>query len=97
MLRDVASALTATLRTADVIARLGGDEFGVILTGAEAAAADRINHTLKEMARRANRGYPITVSMGVASGSPGSAFSLHGLIRAADEAMYANRRRRHLD
>ena len=97
MLRDVAASLTATLRTADVIARVGGDEFGVILTGARAvteaaAAADRINDSLTTRARRQQRDYPVTVSIGIASGGPGSAFSLHGLLREADEAMYARKR-----
>ena len=98
MLRDVAASLTTTLRTADVIARVGGDEFGVILTGARAiaeaaAAAERINDNLSKLVRRHGREYPITVSIGLASGAPGTAFSLHGLLREADEAMYAQKRR----
>lgn len=99
MLRAVASTLTSTLRTADVVARVGGDEFAVILTGARAAAdaavaAERINHRLGERAREQALPYPITVSIGIASGEPGSAFNLHGLLRDADEAMYAHKRER---
>jgi diguanylate cyclase (GGDEF)-like protein/PAS domain S-box-containing protein len=99
LLRDVASALTATLRTADVIARLGGDEFGVILTGARAAAdaavaAERVNTALADLAVREQRAHPLTVSIGIASGHAGTAFSLHGLLRTADEAMYVKKRQR---
>ena len=99
MLREVAATLTATLRTADVVARLGGDEFGVILSGAKAAAdaavaADRINQTLSDAGRRERRAYPVVVSIGIASGEPGSAFSLYGLLRIADEAMYDQKRAR---
>lgn len=99
MLREVATTLSATLRTADVIARLGGDEFGVILTGAPAAAdaavaADRINQALHDQADRTHRQYPITVSIGIASGGPGPAFSLYELLRTADEAMYRHKRER---
>jgi diguanylate cyclase (GGDEF)-like protein/PAS domain S-box-containing protein len=99
MLCDVAATLSATLRSADVIARLGGDEFGVILLGARAVidatvAVERINHDLAERAHRQRRPYPLTVSIGVASGTPGSAFSLHGLLGTADEAMYRQKRQR---
>jgi len=99
MLRDVASVLSAALRSADVVARLGGDEFGVILMGARAAtdaaaAVERIDHDLAAHARLHERPYPLTVSIGVASASPGSAFSLYGLLRSADEAMYRQKRRR---
>ena len=99
MLCAVAAVLTSTLRTADVLARLGGDEFGVILTGARAAAdaavaADRINQTLHDEGRRQHREYPITVSIGIASGGSGSAFSLYELLRVADKAMYEQKRAR---
>jgi len=99
MLCDVASVLSTALRSADVVARLGGDEFGVILMGARAAsdaaaAVERIDHDLAAHAKRHERPYPLTVSVGVASGSPGTAFSLHGLLRSADEAMYRQKRRR---
>lgn len=102
MLRDVATALTATLRTADVIARVGGDEFAVILTGARAAkdatvAAERINQRLGERAAKVGREYPISVSIGIATSSPGSAFNLHGLLRDADAAMYEQKRARPAD
>ncbi|MFL6136516.1 MAG: GGDEF domain-containing protein [Frankiaceae bacterium] len=98
MLCDVAATLTATLRGADVIARLGGDEFGVILTGARAAvdaalAAERINNDLDDHAKRQQRPYRLRVSVGVAAGSAGSAFSLYGLLRDADDAMYEDKRR----
>lgn len=97
MLRAVAATLAATLRTADVVARLGGDEFGVILTGARAAAdaaaaADRINQTLRDEGLRVRREYPITVSIGIASGGPASVRSLHELLRTADQAMYVHKR-----
>lgn len=102
MLRDVAATLTATLRTADVIARVGGDEFAVILTGARAAndaavAAERINQRLGDRAQQDGREYPISVSIGIASSTPGAAFNLHGLLRDADAAMYEQKRARPAD
>jgi diguanylate cyclase (GGDEF)-like protein/PAS domain S-box-containing protein len=100
MLREVAAVLTETLRTADVIARLGGDEFGVVLTGAQAAAdaaaaAERINQRLGQKTRERRGDHPVRVSIGIASAKPDSAFSLYGLLRAADEAMYRQKRKRH--
>ena|SRR5947209_4673559 len=99
MLCDVAHVLSTTLRSADVIARLGGDEFGLILSGAKAAgdaavAIERIDRDLAEHARARNRPYELSISVGVASGAAGAAFSLHSLLRAADEAMYRERRTR---
>jgi GGDEF domain-containing protein len=71
----------------------------VILTGAGAAtdaavAAERINERLGEHAQRQRRPYPVTVSVGIASASPYFASSLFGLLRAADEAMYTQKRER---
>src|SRR4051794_21473649 len=99
MLCDVATVLSKALRSADVVARLGGDEFGVILMGARAAvdaaaAVDRINQDLAAHDGVSERPVPLTVSVGVASGSPGSPFSLYGLLRSADEAMYRQKRQR---
>ena len=99
MLCDVAAVLSAALRSADVVARLGGDEFGVILMGARApndaaAAVERIDHDLAAHARRHRRPYPLTISVGVATASAGSAFSLYALLRSADEAMYRQKRER---
>lgn len=99
MLRDVTAALTSGLRTADVIARIGGDEFAVILSGVQAdsdaaLAVRRINAYLARRARRENRPYQLTVSAGAAIGYPDVTYDLDSLLRAADEAMYNDKRRR---
>jgi diguanylate cyclase (GGDEF)-like protein/PAS domain S-box-containing protein len=100
MLRDVASVLKASLRTADVIARIGGDEFAVVLTGLRASAAaswavHRIGNQLAEYAREAQRSYTLTVSIGLATGGDDTTYDLESLLRQADDAMYEAKREIH--
>ncbi|GAA1854698.1 hypothetical protein GCM10009836_38460 [Pseudonocardia ailaonensis] len=87
-IRSAALALAAVVRDGDVLARLGGDEFGIIAVGA----------TPDEAAELVRRAEAALVAAGV-SGSFGHApYSIvagfPGAWKAADEAMYAQKRRR---
>ncbi len=94
LLREVANHLLRTLRGHDVVCRTGGDEFLVVLpdTGAGQAAA---------AVRRLSRGFAslrvkATSKVGLAIGS--ASYPRHGtdapaLVKAADEAMYEDKRR----
>ena len=94
VLRVVASRLRGALRPTDLVARLGGDEFAVLLSpGTDSALlADRL---------RAIVSAPISlggtvVSVGVSVGSAGQGADgadPEGLLRAADDDMYRDKRR----
>lgn len=93
-LRQVAAAIGAGHREVDVGARLGGEEFGLLLpdTDADAAAvvAERVRLAVEQLglAHPMNSGGVVTISLGIAAGTPAQWEDTTGLIRAADEALY---------
>ncbi|GIX34658.1 MAG: hypothetical protein KatS3mg126_0437 [Lysobacteraceae bacterium] len=75
----------------ELLARYGGEEFAVILPGADVAEA-----VTRAEAMRAAFDHPdsaTTVSIGVAAEVPGPGRSPADLMRAADQALYAAKRR----
>lgn len=108
ILREVASRLTASIRSADlvahddslheeVVARLGGDEFTVLLTDlsrAEDAArvAARICAELGQPLQLAHVELVVTASIGIAI-FPDNGADPETLLRHADMAMYAAKQR----
>ena len=96
LLRIVAERLRRGLRPGDVAARLGGDEFAVLLggVGAEDAetAAQRLREALNAQVRLDGRLVTLGASIGVALVA--GATDADELMRAADVAMYAHKRRR---
>lgn len=88
VLRQAGAALRAQVRGQDAVVRLGGDEFGVLLPDTERAVAVAVAARVRSALGAAGIG----VSCGVATrtGQDG----LLGAWRAADEAMYADKRAR---
>jgi two-component system, cell cycle response regulator len=93
VLRDFAARLLTGLRALDLAARYGGEEFVVVMPGAGMAeaqiAAERLRSSVASagFALRDGARIPVTVSIGVAQARRGE--SLDGLLRRADEALYA--------
>jgi diguanylate cyclase (GGDEF)-like protein len=87
-LRRAAEVLAATVRGPDVVARLGGDEFGIVMAGASLQQAGE----LVERMRQALHESGIAGCFGHAPYSVVSGFP--GAWRAADQAMYEQKRRR---
>ena len=91
-LRVVAGMLSESSRTMDVSARMGGDEFCVLLPGADKNVANAIARRMigaaTEEFRR--RGWPIGLSIGIATAS-GASESVDELLRRADEHMYGEK------
>jgi diguanylate cyclase (GGDEF)-like protein len=90
LLRKVASALRATLRSYDVVVRLGGDEFLFSLPGADLATAElRFNEFSVLLGEEAPG---TTASVGFAELRERD--TLDDLISRADAALVKNRRGR---
>jgi diguanylate cyclase (GGDEF)-like protein len=92
-LREVARRMRRQLRSHDLLARLGGDEFAVLVPAARSRAA------VEEIAVRLEHSFdePFAVEGCVIRGSASVGFALYpedatsrdGLLKAADDAMYA--------
>jgi diguanylate cyclase (GGDEF)-like protein len=95
VLTAAARAMVETLRESDVVGRLGGEEFVVLApeTGLDGAlvAAENLRRAIAELdVPGVDR--PITTSVGVAV-FPEDAADAGGLLRQADRALYAAKRR----
>jgi diguanylate cyclase (GGDEF)-like protein len=95
-LRAIIGPIHAELRQSDVIGRYGGEEFVVILSSADAAAANPIAHRILERVAGVSVdgfGKPIrlTCSIGIAASDTLGVWGEH-LIAQADAAVYVAKR-----
>jgi diguanylate cyclase (GGDEF)-like protein len=89
VLRDVASAMRASLRSFELLYRFGGEEFLLLLPGAESDDAADIAESLRAAVEALEpQDLPLTCSFGVAT-ADGEALRLDPLLDAADRALYA--------
>ena len=86
LLRRVASEIERVSRATDAACRLGGDEFGLVLPGAELAAAERAGRRIEAAIEAMKE--PIGVSFGVAEW-PDDGPTKELLLLRADTALYA--------
>ncbi len=92
VLRDVAKALSQTMREMDLVARYGGEEFAIILpvtSLADAAiAAERARAAVEaSITRFAGNELRVTTSLGVSQIAAGE--TTERLVQRADEGLYA--------
>lgn len=98
LLIEISKRLSHCVRKSDTVARLGGDEFVIILTdlgpdGDDSAnVAQSIIDTLQRPLQLAGNSLQITASIGIAI-FPVDASSYEDLLRYADQAMYASKRK----
>lgn len=92
VLKAVAAAARAELRTSDLLGRLGGEEFAAILPDADGAAAMVVAEKLRLAFRKLD--FPgsrpairVSASLGVATLDPGRD-DLDAILLKADEALY---------
>ena len=91
VLQHVASVIKNGCRGSDLVVRVGGDEFATIHPG---ATLDDALHVLERVRERlmhelAGHDWPVTLSMGVCHcGDVQAEYSVAGILRAADAAMY---------
>jgi len=90
VLKTVAERLTRALRSGDTLARIGGDEFVLLLQSdhSEAAYQQLIAAAGAPLTINANTRITLTASLGITL-YPGDDTDAEGLIRHADQAMYA--------
>jgi diguanylate cyclase (GGDEF)-like protein/PAS domain S-box-containing protein len=92
VLRRVAATVRSAVRAQDVAIRWGGEEVLVLLPGADHDAAAALAERLRTgiAARSVGELAPVTISIGVATGSAGA--RPHDVVAQADAALYAAKR-----
>jgi diguanylate cyclase len=96
VLRAIAERLVACVPPDDLVARLGGDEFAVLLDHRPAdaePAGHRILAALREPFLIDGHRIGVGASIGLVTPEPGEPLSADALLRRADAAMYASKRR----
>lgn len=96
-LMDLACVLKESFRKSDIIARIGEDEFIVlpILDKYNTMVIiERMLENLSKHNRMANRGYNLSISIGVSYYNPKSSTTLDELIDTANRLMYQQKRQK---
>ena len=97
VLKTAAARIKALLDPSDIFARLGGDEFAVLIEGPDlkahaTALAALISNALSAPIEIEGRAVNVTVSIGLAF-YPENAETADDLLKAADVAMYSQKRK----
>jgi diguanylate cyclase (GGDEF)-like protein len=92
-LRRVGDAIRFGCRTTDVAGRWGGDEFLVLAPSTPLDEARRLGERIRDSVAGLGGLVPLTVSVGIASTVGAPAASPPDLLRRADAALYAAKRR----
>ena len=94
LLKEVASRLSACVRSGDTVSRHGGDEFIILLPEIAlpedaALVADKIIRTINTPILIAGNTLNISTSIGIAVCPAKNSDDINGLLKKADSAMYA--------
>lgn len=96
---EAACVLRGVFRDCDIVARFGGDEFAILALGTPRIDTARVVARIDEHVRRRNAEgglpRPLSMSLGCVLRGAQDEAALADLLRRADAAMYAEKRRRH--
>jgi diguanylate cyclase (GGDEF)-like protein len=92
VLRDIAYELRKHLRSFELVYRLGGEEFLIVLPGITQSAAKIVAERLRAAVEQSRpAGIPVTISLGLSSGT-GDSVVYDTMFKAADDALYEAKR-----
>lgn len=95
-LSECARALRRVFRDSDVIARIGGDEFAILALETSDVSGDllarRLREAMDQRNQRQQRGYELTLSLGIARYDARSPATVADLLARADALMYEHKR-----
>lgn len=97
VLRELSERLRHAVRREDLLARYGGEEFVQVLVEADRdqamIAAERVRRVVADTAFQfESRSLPVTISVGVATTCGDTDMTTVGLLKSADEKLYAAKR-----
>jgi len=97
VLAATAETIQGALRRESITARFGGDEFVVLLPASDLDEATQVAEKLRRNVEAlpkisADGSQGITISVGVATSSPGETIEADALLKSADEALYRAKR-----
>lgn len=94
ILEELGAVLISSLRDDTVVVRFGGEEFAVLLPHCNLAEAERRAEFLRAQVESLRpAGYPITISIGLATSMALATPTLTQLLTQADRALYAAKAR----
>ena len=98
VLGEIAERLTKSARVHEYIGRYGGEEFLAIISPYDQASATKVAERFRqaiadEPIQADQSSIPVTISIGVAAGATEATLDADLLLRYADEALYAAKRK----
>lgn len=98
VLGEIADRLTQSARAHEYIGRYGGEEFLAIISPYDQASATKVAERFRQAIADApiqadQSSIPVTISIGVAAGATEATLDADLLLRHADEALYAAKRK----
>ena len=94
LLKVIAGRLMETTRESDTVARLGGDEFAIVVESLDKSMVESLARRLISSIRKPCEIACGTVEIGASVGGacfPGDGYTVEGLLKAADKAMYLSK------
>lgn len=94
VLKSFATRLQRTVRPTDIVVRMGGEEFAVVMhyqdTQPNMGIFERIIEAIRQRAVSTSAGpIPVTASIGVCCSTRGAPLDRRGLLKCADDKLYA--------